>query len=345
MITQVHYPFSLFGENLDDYLENGWFRSGQVIYTSKILNFDGELFSPVRIRLPLEGYTFRKRLRKLWNKNQKRFRTVVSKAQFSKEQENLYQIHKKKFSGYVAPTLVDSLLEGNPINIYNTYQVAVYDGDQLVAVSFFDLGKTSMASIMGLYLPEYESYSLGFYTMLAEIDFGKNQGFQFYYPGYVIPGYPKFDYKLKIGPVDFYEQEEDEWLPFDQMNPADLPAQKTERKLQEMSELLSEQNIANQLYFYPLYDKNLMGNSPEVQEMQSPFFIKCFSEKSNKILFIEYDLENQIYQMTEYFGFLPPLINVKKLEKHEKYESFRVLLVRQGSVLKISSAQAIVQAL
>ena len=27
----------------------------------------------------------------------------------------------------------------------------------------------------------------------------------YYYPGYVVPGYHRFDYKLKIGEVEFYD--------------------------------------------------------------------------------------------------------------------------------------------
>ena len=90
MFTQFHNPQSLHGELLDFYLSNGWFRSGQYIYTTKILNFDGKLYSPIRIRLPLEGYEFRKSLRKIWNKNQQ-FSTVFRKAFISREKEELYQ--------------------------------------------------------------------------------------------------------------------------------------------------------------------------------------------------------------------------------------------------------------
>jgi len=68
MFTQFHNPKSLHGELLDFYLANGWFRSGQYIYTTKVLNFDGKLYSPIRIRLPLENYEFRKSLRKFGKK-------------------------------------------------------------------------------------------------------------------------------------------------------------------------------------------------------------------------------------------------------------------------------------
>ncbi|HFB99628.1 MAG TPA: hypothetical protein ENJ53_02375, partial [Phaeodactylibacter sp.] len=203
MTTQFATPPSLHGEVLDDYLFHGWFRSGQYIYTSKILNFEGLLYSPIRIRLPLRGYHFRKSLRKVWKKNQ-RFQTIYRKATITSEKEILYQKYKSRLDGYVSPSIKSSLLDNHETSIYDTQEVAIYDEGKLIGFSFFDLGKKSMASIMGIFDPKYSRYSLGFYTMLAEIEYGKKNGFHYYYPGYVIPYYPKFDYKLRIGEVEFY---------------------------------------------------------------------------------------------------------------------------------------------
>jgi len=214
MSTQFHRPPSLYGAKLDAYLVKGWFRSGQYIYTVATLNIDGALYFPIRIRLPLTGYEFRKSLRKVWNKN-KCFKTVIGKAFITPEKEALYQKFLVRFDTYISPTLKDSLQEGGETTIYNTFEAAIYEGDKLIAVSFFDLGKNTMASIMGVFDPAYSKYGLGFYTMLVEIAYGKEKGYTYYYPGYVIPGYPKFDYKLRIGQVESYDQFNDFWEPMD----------------------------------------------------------------------------------------------------------------------------------
>ena len=65
-----------------------------------------------------------------------------------------------------------------------------------------------------MYDPEYDRYSLGFYTMLLEIEYCMELGLKFYYPGYVVPGYSRFDYKLRIGDVDYFDLYSKEWLPF-----------------------------------------------------------------------------------------------------------------------------------
>jgi leucyl-tRNA---protein transferase len=45
MFAQVHSPESLHPVELDRYLDNGWFRMGQTIFTTNFLNFNNELFS------------------------------------------------------------------------------------------------------------------------------------------------------------------------------------------------------------------------------------------------------------------------------------------------------------
>ncbi len=216
MSVIYHQPPTLHGKALDVYLVNGWFRAGQYIYTLKTITLKGNLYSPIRIRLPLKDYEFRKSLRKVLKKN-RHFKTVIQEATITDEKEALYQKFILRFDDYIAPTLRESLLDGGATSIYDTYEAAVYDKDRLIAISYFDLGYKAMASIMGVFDPEYNAYSLGFYTMLVEIAFGKKQGFLHYYPGYVIPSYDKFDYKLRIGDVEFYILEEDTWYPLEKM--------------------------------------------------------------------------------------------------------------------------------
>ena len=188
MLSQVHYKDYFRGEVLDDYLADGWFRSCQCMYRQQIICLNDGLYSPVRIRLELPNYEFRRSLRKLNKKVKNHFRVEIREGGFPGEidKEFLYTHFKKRLSGYLSPTLQRYLWGENTSNVFETYEVAIYDKDELVAISFFDVGEESVASILGLYHEDYEKYSLGFYTMLAEIEFGKKEGYRYYYPGYVL---------------------------------------------------------------------------------------------------------------------------------------------------------------
>lgn len=68
-------------------------------------------------------------------------------------------------------------------------------------MSYFDVGRESLASLLGLYDPAYARFGLGIYTMLEEIEFARARELRFFYPGYVVPGLRSFEYKLELGPV------------------------------------------------------------------------------------------------------------------------------------------------
>ena len=44
MFTEKHVPDSITGEELDDYLDRGWYRMGQSIFTCHFLFFNDSLY-------------------------------------------------------------------------------------------------------------------------------------------------------------------------------------------------------------------------------------------------------------------------------------------------------------
>ncbi|MBV6425779.1 MAG: putative arginyl-tRNA--protein transferase [Haliscomenobacter sp.] len=259
MFASKNYPEGLSAENLDAYLANGWYRMGQAIFTTHFLCFGTDFFSAIWIRLPLDNYRFSKSLTKILRKNQAQFRHEFRPARLDAEKEKLYRLYREHFSGMLAPSLNDSLLDGEAHSIYDTMEFAVYDGTELIAVSFFDLGAESVSSIMGIYHPDYRKYSLGLYTMLMEIDFAQKNNYRFFYPGYVVPGFRRFDYKLRIGDVDYLDLRGNEWLPFRNLPEEEIPMKKMKTCLEILSADLKAREIPHFLYYYPLFEANLFG--------------------------------------------------------------------------------------
>ena len=113
-------------------------------------------------------------------------------------------LHKDRFKGFIHPTLNEYLTSGFHRTVFDTREVCVYDGDKLVAVSYFDVGDRAMASLIGLQHPDYRKFGLGIYTMLKEVEFGRSAGLKWYYPGYVLDLPSDFDYKLELGEFEYY---------------------------------------------------------------------------------------------------------------------------------------------
>lgn len=297
MFAEKNYPEIMSPEELDQYLSKGWYRMGQTIFTTHFLSFGDQFYSAIWVRLSLRGYSFRKSLRKIFRQNNSRFRTEIRRASIDEEKEVLYQKYKTTFPGVLAPSLKDSLLDGEDFNVFNTLEITIYDGNKLVALSFFDIGRESAASIIGIYHPDYNKYSLGFYTMLLEIQFCMESNKRFYYPGYVVPGYPRFDYKLRIGEVSYLDLHAYEWLPMNQLTKSQIPINLMTDKLEEIKTVLHQKNIPCKLLNYPLFEANLFGFW-KAPYFDFPIFLLCYPQKStNSHLIIVYDIRDRVYQL------------------------------------------------
>ena len=344
MFTEINNLEQMTPQQLDAYLNRGWFRMGQMIFTCRFLNFGNDLYTAVWIRLDLKEYKFRKSLRKILKKNGERFRIVVRRAVFNMEKEMLYHEHKSRFEGYVAGTLKESLhVESG--NIYDTWEICVYDGYRLVAVSFFDNGSDSLASIMGLFDPAYTKYSLGFYTMLLEISIGLENNKKYYYPGYVVPGYQRFDYKLRVGETDYYLPETNEWRPYSEMIFEELPSEILNRKLKEIQTVLTDAGIDNRKILYPLYDKEMYGYE-KLDFVKYPYFISCYHQKEKiSLLIIEYDLHEEKYRISQVNKFEDTLSYLAYLlfEGHDEENSYLEFLCREKVLLESTNMDDIVE--
>ena len=165
---------------------------------------------------------------------------------------------------------------------------------------------------MGLFDPDYEKYSLGMYTMIKEVEYGMNNQVAFYYPGYVVPGYKKFDYKLRIGEMDFYDVPTQSWKPYDQLAAHNLPSEVIYSKLRELTYVFEEKKLNYKQLTYPFFDKEFYGHQAEAL-LQSPLIIDCrIVNEENAFYFVEYNIEAKkyfLYKGYRLFNMIPILVS------------------------------------
>lgn len=199
---------------LDSFLAIGWFRIQQSIFTTDILYFDGEVYNAVWLRVRLSDFVPDKKCHELQKKNS-RFTREIDQAIITAEQENLFARYRESISFDCAPTLRGLLYGEGMSNAYNTYMINLYDGDKLIALGFFDVGETSAAGISSIYDPAYKKYSPGRYLIYEKMIYCKENNYKHFYPGYFVPGYAMFDYKLDIGKdaLEYFNIYTKKWLP------------------------------------------------------------------------------------------------------------------------------------
>jgi arginine-tRNA-protein transferase len=100
--------------------------------------------------------------------------------------------------------------------VFDTYVVEVRDENKLIAAGIFDNGSQSIAGIMNFYDPAYRKQSLGKFLMLMKINYARQQRKAYYYPGYLVNDYPKFDYKLFPcqSATEVFDANSGTWFPF-----------------------------------------------------------------------------------------------------------------------------------
>ena len=202
---------------LDGFLSLGWFRMQQTIFTTNFLYFDDRVYDAVWLRIRLHDLEPDKKY-KILSKQNSRFSTEIKKMEISPAHELLYNYYKESISFEGASSLHSLLYGKSDFNAYNTYMINLYDGDALVGTGCFDLGKNSAAGICSIYHPAYKKFSLGKYMIYEKLQYCKRENLAYFYPGYFVPGYPTFDYKLEIGKpaIDYFDPVQKKWHAFDE---------------------------------------------------------------------------------------------------------------------------------
>ena len=195
MITEnFQVPMTLSGEELDEYLARGWYRMGSFLFTTDYL-FD--IAHPVTwLRIDLSKVSYGSSQKKMRKKNSG-FAIVIKPMALSDEVDELFALYKTQIDFIMQSQSVQEYLHNLPDhNIFDTQQIEVRDGGKLIGVGFFDLGSVSAAGIFNIYHPKYAQYSLGKYLMMVAVQYAIDSGRQWFYPGYIVEGMKKFDYKL-----------------------------------------------------------------------------------------------------------------------------------------------------
>jgi arginine-tRNA-protein transferase len=278
MFGDTHSPSSLSPDELDEYLEKGWYRMGQTIFTCNFLHFNRQFYSAVWLRLRLLDYQEESTFKKLKKLNVS-FEVRIQAANITAEKEALFQLYKTGIKFETSSSLQSLLFGDSALNIYDTKEVCIYHQEKLIAVGYFDLGTHTAAGIVSFYDPAYKKHSLGKYLIYHKIAFCIQEGKSFFYPGYFAPHYPMFDYKLAIGKpaIEFLSLYSNQWEPLAKFNSLPSPLEKMEHYLAVMQVYLFHKGIKTIRLKYEFYNANSIPHLQSLALFDYPEFIFVFS--------------------------------------------------------------------
>jgi arginine-tRNA-protein transferase len=170
----------------------------------------------------------------------------------------------------------------------------------LIASGFFDLGRQSAEGITSFYDPEYKKYSLGKYLIYQKINYCRALGLKYFYPGYFVPGYRFFDYKLSIGraSLEYLQVTTGKWLPIGEFIPEQTPIAEMRVMLEALLKKMPWTDHGCDLVSYEYFDANLVPELQGAELLDYPLFLYCFDTEGEAVhMVIVYDPVIRQYKM------------------------------------------------
>lgn len=188
----------------DMLLADAWRHFGTHFFRYNLGIYENEIRRVIPLRIRLSDFAFSKSQRRVLHKNED-LHVEISPAEITEETERLFHRHKQRLDHGV-PDSIYNFLSREPANApTDGYQITARRGDELLAVSFFDIGSNSLSAIYGCFDPAASSRSLGIFTMLKVIEFAASNGKTFYYHGYAYEGGSFYDYKKRFSALEAYD--------------------------------------------------------------------------------------------------------------------------------------------
>ena len=252
MRTRIVHPERLEPEELDAYLADGWYRICQTLMWCRMIIFEGTLRSVVWTRTRLGGWALRPGQRRLLRRVRRRYEVRVGRRALRDAHEALYQRYLTVARGSRSATLHDVIHGGVDHDVFETWEISVWDGERLAAFSWFDLGRAAVQSVIGVYDPADADLSLGYATMLLEAEWAQQRGLEFHYAGYVLPGEPAMDYKLRVGGIEYLDFA-GAWRPWGDLDLAHTPTARVQAALEGAATALAAARVPAELRLYDLF--------------------------------------------------------------------------------------------
>ena len=204
LINEEFYAEAISPAQLDILLADGWRHFGTHFFRYNLGIYEDEIRRVLPLRIRLNDFKFSKSQRRILRRNSD-LDVKIQPIKITDETHDLFDRHKRRFKKGVPDSIYDFLAPDPANDPTKGLEVSVRLNDDLQAVSFFDVGKTSVSSIYGIFDPTEHARSLGIFTMLKEIEYALETGKQYFYPGYAYDGDSFYDYKKRFSALEQFD--------------------------------------------------------------------------------------------------------------------------------------------
>lgn len=201
---EFFYAHQLTDEEADEHLRGGW-RCFGIQYFRPVC----DCLDCIPMRVPVARFVPSKSQRRVLRKNTD-VDVSVGPLRYSGRMLELYNEHSLMRFGK-EPENAEEFIEKFYTPSGPSAQSEFRIGGRLVGAGFLNLSTEGVSSVYFIYGDGLADRSFGIFSMLAEIEFAKNAGFTFYYPGYWIKDHPRMSYKGVLNPKELLDRATGQW--------------------------------------------------------------------------------------------------------------------------------------
>lgn len=215
-INDYFYAVKVSPSFMDRLWAEGWRHFGALFFRySRFIEGDKRL-TIIPVRVNVSSFRLSKSQRRIYRKNRD-LDLKIQPVQIDETRERLFELHKTRFKTN-PPSSLDVFLGGKimPGFVCEMLEFSLWFNDKLIAASYLDIGSKATSSVYAMFDPAFSRRSLGIYTMLLEIEFSKNNGFNYYYHGYASLEPSVYDYKKCLSGLEYYDWKSEKWKTYEE---------------------------------------------------------------------------------------------------------------------------------
>ena len=191
-------------EEMDRFWAEGWRHFGIFFFRYRTAVHGKKTFTVLPLRLDVSRFALTRSLKRVVAINRD-LTSLIQPASVDKVKKALFSKHRLRFKENV-PTSLSNFLSPLPATVpCRNLELCVYLGKKLTAVTFLDLGQTATSAVYAMFDPAEAKRSLGILMMLHSIQFTREQGYRYYYPGYAYREPFAYDYKKRFLGLEYLD--------------------------------------------------------------------------------------------------------------------------------------------
>jgi arginine-tRNA-protein transferase len=199
-------------EEMDRFWAEGWRHFGIFFFRYRTAVHGEKTFTVLPLRLDISRFVLTRSLKRVLAINRD-LTSLIRPASVDKAKKALFLKHRLRFKENV-PTSLNNFLSPVPATVpCRALELCIYLGNKLAGVTFLDLGQTATSAVYAMFDPAEAKRSLGILMMLHSIQFTREQGYRYYYPGYAYQEPFAYDYKKRFAGLEYLDWKTG-WKPY-----------------------------------------------------------------------------------------------------------------------------------